>query len=98
MLEKLIKKAQTIQREDYNDRDKTDGIAMTLAWWSFSLAMSLEKALDLLMASLPGAIQAILGGPLTCEELLMLPSEWEGCAMWGVYTDVLTKKVEEDAT
>lgn len=41
------------------------------------------------MASLSNRVKVILGGPLSFEELLLLPDRWRDANSWGVYTDIL---------
>lgn len=89
MLDSFVQTAQMVKREQVNGQ-RTQAVPMTLAWWTFLLAMSTEKVLVRLMASLAGPVKAILGGPLAGDELMMLPSEWEGCELWGIYTDIFS--------
>ena len=56
--------------------------------------MSLEKVLDMMMASLSNTAKVMLGGSMDIEELLLLPGKWEGCKLWGVYTDIFKKDTE----
>ena len=51
----------------------------------------------MMMASLSNTAKVILGGSMDCEELLLLPGKWEGCKLWGVYTDIFKKDTVDEA-
>ncbi len=71
---------------------------VTIAWWRFLRSLSLDKAANQIIEAAPETAQLVLGGPLNREELLMLPANWEGVALWGVYVDILTgKRIENEA-
>ncbi len=71
---------------------------VTIAWWRFLRSLALDKAANQIIEAAPETAQLVLGGPLTREELLMLPSNWEGVVLWGVYVDILTgKPIENEA-
>ncbi len=71
---------------------------MNFAWWVFLVPMRSEVVLDRLMASLPNAVKVILGGPLNSEEFLLLPSKWNGCKLWAIYTDIIGKSTSCNLT
>ena len=84
----LIETAQQISKADFDDAEKAKELPFGFPWRVFLLKMSLEKVLDMMMASLSNTAKVILGGSMDSEELLLLPSKWEGCKLWGVYTDI----------
>lgn len=66
---------------------------MTIAWWNCLRHLDVEKAIQQYDAAVPEKAMFILGGSLTCEELLSLPGGWEGnYNFWGVYIDILSGK------
>lgn len=96
ILKSLIQTARDTKRAEFYEEKAKQKTPMTQAWWAFFLNISHDKVLPLLMASLADVIQVFLGGPLTADEFLKLPSRWDECGVWGVYIDVLTKKVDKD--
>lgn len=92
MLLSLIKTAQGTKKEEFTNSEAADSPPFTFAWWVFFLKMEPEQVMELLMASLAEPVKVILGGPLTGKELLALPSQWQGCNLWAVYTDVFTRR------
>ena len=60
--------------------------------------MSPELVLGRLMASLAESVKVITGGPVSGEELLMLPSQWKGCYLLRKNTEIFTRFVDEDAS
>ena len=88
ILAALIQTAQQIQKAEFNDPNKSKEVPFGFAWWVFFSKMILEKVLDIMMASLSNTAKVILGGLMDSKELLLLPSKWEGCKLWGVYTDI----------
>ena len=71
----LIQTAQQISRAAFNDPEKNKELPFGVAWWAFFLSMSLEKVLDMMMASLSNTAKVILGGSMDSKELLLLPSK-----------------------
>jgi hypothetical protein len=69
---------------------------VTIAWWLFLRGISPDKATKKIIEARTDTAQLVLGGPLTREELLMLPANWKGVALWGVYVDILTGEVIEN--
>ena len=72
-------------------RRKIKSFLFGLSGGSFSSRCLSKKVLDMMMASLSNTAKVILGGDMGSEELLLLPSKWEGCKLWGVYTDIFKK-------
>ena len=91
ILAALIETAQQISKAEFDDPEKNKELPFRFVWWVFFVKMSLEKVLDMMMASLSNTAKVILGGDMGSEELLLLPSKWEGCKLWGVYTDIFKK-------
>ena len=96
ILDRLVVRAQRIKKQDIDDGNIRDDIPMTFAWWVSVGAMRSEVILDRLMASLPNAVKVILDCPLNSEELLLLPSKWDGCKLWDIYTDITGKSKDDD--
>jgi len=90
VLDSISKCAGRGRKEEYDVNAKSK-LPMNFPWWVFFVHMSPKLVVDRLMASMPEAVRVILGGPLSSDELLMLPSEWNGCTLWTVYTDILRK-------
>ena len=88
ILAELIKTAKQTPKAEFDDPAKNKELPFGFAWWVFFIKMTLEKVLDKMMASLSNTAKMILGGSLDNKELLLLPGKWEGCKLWGVYTDI----------
>ena len=95
MLESLCKTAKSIPKDDfYGPRAGT--APMTLSWWHFFCILSCSKVVERLMTSLTSLAKLVLGGPLTTEELLLFPAKWQGCGLWAIYFDAMTKAVDSE--
>lgn len=93
----LVQTAHQISKGDFDDLEKRGELPFSFPWWIFFLKMSVDKVLEVMLASLSPAAQVILGGSMDSEELLLLPSKWEGCKLWGVYTDIFKKDTVDEA-
>ncbi|KAL8709834.1 MAG: hypothetical protein Q9220_005450 [cf. Caloplaca sp. 1 TL-2023] len=98
MLNFLVQTAMTFQKHHFQGEQQILGLPFRFVWWSFFLIMDQAKVIVRLMASLPDAVKAILGGSLAIDELLMLPSMWAGCSLWGIYCDVLVNTGDTPGT
>ncbi|KAL8731347.1 MAG: hypothetical protein Q9166_003439 [cf. Caloplaca sp. 2 TL-2023] len=94
MLENLLETAKGVKKEAFSSTIEGEEPPFTFAWWALLVHLDAKAGLELQIASLPESVQVILGGPLDTKELLMLPSEWKGCSLWGVYTYILTETVD----
>lgn len=92
----LVQTAHQISKGDFDDLEKRGELPFSFPWWIFFLKMSVDKVLEVMLASLSPAAQVILGGSMDSEELLLLPSKWERCKLWGVYTDIFKKDTVDE--
>ncbi|KAI4256388.1 MAG: hypothetical protein L6R42_006259 [Xanthoria sp. 1 TBL-2021] len=89
MLTEVKRTAQGIPKGDYFIIEQGRRLPFTFYWWSYFVALSVEVVVTELMLSLPEAVKVILGGPMTTEELMMLPKKWRGATFWAIYADVM---------
>ncbi|KAK5031427.1 hypothetical protein LTR13_007755 [Exophiala sideris] len=69
-----------------------EDMGMTVAWWHFLINFRVKPVLPILLKGAPELVCLVLGGPLTREELLLLPQKWKGVGLLGVYVDGVTGK------
>ena len=70
--------------------------AMNVVWWNFLMYISVQQVLPIILQAAPEAVSLVLGGPLTREELLLLPAKWEGVFLCGIYLDIVTGKAVQN--
>ncbi|CAO1602167.1 hypothetical protein XANCAGTX0491_005797 [Xanthoria calcicola] len=94
ILSVLVMTAHSIPKSDFDDWSVQKDLPFTFKWWVFFVTIAVDKILAILMASISNRVRVILGGPLSFEELLLLPGILVNCTWWEVYTDILRDNLD----